>query len=65
MKKIIIIISVIVFLSILAVGGFYIYSSNTTKPENILNEYISKINEAKYNEMYEMISDRSKGQITV
>ena len=64
MKKIIIIISVIVFLSILAVGGFYIYSSNTTKPENILNEYISKINEAKYNEMYEMISDRSKGQIT-
>ena len=41
-----------------------IYSSNTTKPENILNEYISKINEAKYNEMYEMISDRSKGQIT-
>lgn len=64
MKKIIIIISVIVCLSILAVGGFYIYSSNTTKPENILNEYISKINEAKYNEMYEMISDRSKGQIT-
>ena len=64
MKKIIIIISVIVCLSILAVGGFLIYSSNTTKPENILNEYISKINEAKYNEMYEMISDRSKGQIT-
>ena len=64
MKKIIIIISVIVCLSILAVGGFLIYSSKTTKPENILNEYISKINEAKYNEMYEMISDRSKGQIT-
>ena len=64
MKKIIIIISVIVCLSILAVGGFYIYSSNTTKPEDVLNEYISKINEAKYNEMYEMISDRSKGQIT-
>ena len=51
MKKIIIIISVIVCLSILAVGGFLIYSSKTTKPENILNEYISKINEAKYNEM--------------
>ena len=64
MKKIIIIISVIVCLSILAVGGFLIYSSKTTKPENILNEYISKINEAKYNEMYEMISNRSKGQIT-
>lgn len=64
MKKKIIIISVIVCLSILAVGGFLIYSSKTTKPENILNEYISKINEAKYNEMYEMISDRSKGQIT-
>ena len=63
MKKKIIIISVIVCLSILAVGGFLIYSK-TTKPENILNEYISKINEAKYNEMYEMISDRSKGQIT-
>ena len=64
MKKKIIIISVIVCISILAVGGFLIYSSKTTKPENILNEYISKINEAKYNEMYEMISDRSKGQIT-
>ena len=64
MKKKIIIISVIVCLSILAVGGFLIYSSKTTKPENILNEYISKINEAKYNEMYEMISNRSKGQIT-
>ena len=64
MKKKIIIISVIVCLSILAVGGFLIYSSKATKPENILNEYISKINEAKYNEMYEMISDRSKGQIT-
>ena len=64
MKKKIIIISVIVCLSILAVGGFLIYSSKPTKPENILNEYISKINEAKYNEMYEMISDRSKGQIT-
>ena len=64
MKKKIIIISVIVCLSILAVGGFLIYSSKATKPENILNEYISKINEAKYNEMYEMISNRSKGQIT-
>ena len=50
--------------TILAVGGFLIYSSKATKPENILNEYISKINEAKYNEMYEMISNRSKGQIT-
>ena len=64
MKKKIIIVIVLVCLAILAVGGFLIYSSNTTKPENILNEYISKINEAKYNEMYEMISDRSKGQIT-
>ena len=64
MKKKIIIVIVLVCLAILAVGGFLIYSSKTTKPENILNEYISKINEAKYNEMYEMISDRSKGQIT-
>ena len=64
MKKKIIIVIVLVCLAILAVGGFLIYSSKTTKPENILNKYISKINEAKYNEMYEMISDRSKGQIT-
>ena len=64
MKKKIIIVIVLVCLAILAVGGFLIYSSKTTKPENILNEYISKINEAKYNEMYEMISNRSKGQIT-
>lgn len=64
MKKKIIIVIVLVCLAILAVGGFLIYSSKTIKPENILNEYISKINEAKYNEMYEMISNRSKGQIT-
>ena len=64
MKKKIIIVIVLVCLAILAVGGFLIYSSKATKPENILNEYISKINEAKYNEMYEMISNRSKGQIT-
>ena len=64
MKKKIIIVIVLVCLAILAVGGFLIYSSKATKPENILNEYISKINEAKDNEMYEMISNRSKGQIT-
>ncbi len=64
MKKKNIIVIVLVCLAILAVGGFLIYSSKATKPENILNEYISKINEAKYNEMYEMISNRSKGQIT-
>ena len=47
MKKKIIIVIVLVCLAILAVGGFLIYSSKATKPENILNEYISKINEAK------------------
>lgn len=63
-KKVIIIISVIVAI-ICIVAGIIIYiNSQKEKPEDILNTYISLINEQKYEEMYEMISSESKNQIS-
>ena len=63
MKKKILIILVIVLL-IAAVGGFLYYKNSKDKPEEILNEYISKINDEKYNEMYELLDEKSKQKIT-
>ena len=63
MKKKILIILVIVLL-ITAVGGFLYYKNSKDKPEEILNEYISKINDEKYNEMYELLDEKSKQKIT-
>lgn len=63
MKKKILIILVIVLL-IAAVGGFLYYKNSKDKPEEILNEYISKINYEKYNEMYELLDEKSKQKIT-
>ena len=63
MKKKILIILVIVLL-ITAVGGFLYYKNSKDKPEETLNEYISKINDEKYNEMYELLDEKSKQKIT-
>lgn len=63
MKKKILIILVIVLL-IAAVGGFLYYKNSKDKPEETLNEYISKINDEKYNEMYELLDEKSKQKIT-
>ena len=63
MKKSIIII--VIILIILAIGGIFIYvNNNTEKPENTLQMYISLINEKKYEEMYELISEESKNKIS-
>mgnify|MGYP004642006041 FL=1 len=63
MKKKILIILVIVLL-IAAIGGFLYYKNSKDKPEETLNEYISKINDEKYNEMYELLDEKSKQKIT-
>ena len=62
MKKKIIIL--IIVLLITAVGGFLYYKNSKDKPEETLNEYISKINDEKYNEMYELLDEKSKQKIT-
>ena len=42
----------------------YILNQNKTNPEEIWKSYISKINEQKYEEMYQMLSETSKQQIS-
>lgn len=60
-----IIISLIAIIIICAITGIIVYINITKeKPEDTLNKYISLINEQKYEEMYNMISSESKGQIS-
>lgn len=60
-----IIISLIAIIIICAITGIIVYINITKeKPEDTLNTYISLINEQKYEEMYNMISSESKGQIS-
>ncbi len=64
-KKVIIIISVIVILAIVAIAGaIFVINKNAPKPEEALSAYISLLNEQKYEEMYNMISEYSKTQIS-
>lgn len=60
-KKIIIIIAII--LTIVGIGVIsYLNNRDLNKPEDVLKQYIAYINEQKYEEMYEMISEDSKNQ---
>ena len=64
-NKKIIIIAITILIIICAIVGVIIYINSTKeKPEDILNTYISLINEQKYEEMYNMITEESKSQIT-
>lgn len=64
-KKIVIgIIIAIIIVALAGVGvAVYILNQNKTNPEEIWKSYISKINEQKYEEMYQMLSETSKQQI--
>lgn len=62
-KKTLIIFAVII-LVIIAIATVIVVNSNQEKPEDIFNLYISKINEKKYEEMYEMLSNNSKDKIS-
>ena len=63
-KKIIIAIVAILVVLIIGEIGIYIVTQNRTKPEDIWQEYISYINEQKYEEMYNMITETAKQQIS-
>lgn len=66
-KKVIIIIAIIVVIILAACGGGIAYSltkKQKIKPEDIWNQYISNLNDAKYEEMYDMITEKSKTQIS-
>ena len=60
-----IIIALVAIIIICAIVGIIVYINITkSKPEDTLNAYVSLINEQKYEEMYNMISNESKGQIS-
>ena len=61
MKKFVIIAIILIFVA----GGVYLYfNKSDVKPKETLNEYISKINEENYIQMYQMISGESKNRIS-
>ena len=65
-KKIIIWIIAVVAIVLAIAGGIILYADNKTKsnPEDIWNQYIAYINDQKYDEMYNMLTDDSKAQIS-
>ena len=64
-KKVLIIsITVIVLMVIAIIAGIVIGNMPKEKPEEVLNKYFALINDKKYDEMYEMISSTSKGEIS-
>ena len=60
----IIIILIIILLVAIVIGGYLYFKNKQDNPEQVLNDYVAKINEEKYDEMYEMISEESKQKIT-
>lgn len=63
-KQVIIIVSSIIAILIIGIIVFFVIQSQGEKPEEALNRYISLINEKKYEDMYQMISDTSKEKVT-
>ncbi len=63
-KKIIIIVCLIIIIAILI--GVYVYISNMpqNEPQNVLESYISQINEKNYEGLYDLISSTSKENIS-
>ena len=60
LKKII----VIFILIIVAIAGYFYWNLNNEKPEEVLNEYISKLNDGKYDEIYNLLDEESKQKIS-
>ena len=60
-----IIIAIVIILAIAVIAGvIFIINKNAPKPEETLSAYISLLNDQKYEEMYNMISENSKTQIS-
>jgi len=64
-KKVVIgIIAGVVISVIIGVVAFFILNQSKVKPEEIWQSYISLINEKKYEEMYAMLTEEAKTQIS-
>lgn len=63
-KKVLIIVAVLILVVAIIAGVVFFINKNAQKPEDTLSKYISLINEQKYDEMYNLISENSKTQIS-
>ena len=55
---------ILLILLIIIIGGYFTVNYFFSNPTKYLEEYVSKINEEKYSEMYQMIDDESKARIS-
>lgn len=63
-NKILIIIGIIAILITIGIITTLSLTKSKNKPEEIWQQYVSYINEQKYEEMYKMLTEESKSQIT-
>ena len=54
----------ILIIALLGVCGYFAFNYFLSNPAQYLEEYVSKINEEKYEEMYKMLDDESKSKIS-
>ena len=59
-----IIVAIIIIATILGTVATFVLSKNKNKPEDIWQKYIACINEQKYEEMYNMLTEDSKAKIS-
>lgn len=59
-----IIVAIIIIATILGTIATFVLSKNKNKPEEIWQKYIACINEQKYEEMYNMLTEDSKAKIS-
>ena len=59
-----IIVAIVVIATIIGSIATIVLTKKVNKPENIWHQYIGYINEQKYDEMYDMITNDSKSQIS-
>lgn len=63
-KKLLIGVIVVVFILIVIATAIIIINQNSNKPQELLSSYMELVNNQKYEEMYNMISESSKADIS-
>lgn len=59
-----IIVAIVVIATIIGSVATFVITQKSNKPETIWQQYVAYINEQKYDEMYDMITEDSKAQIS-
>ena len=54
----------IIIIALIGASGYFAFNYFSSNPAQYLEEYVSKINEEKYEEMYQMLDDESKSKIS-